>query len=169
MSRRLRLVPIGMMLALVAGCGDSSPEVAQAEPSLAPPVAVAAAPVAPQPQPLPQPVVNAPPKAGPIVTVRAQPAPYFPLDLPPSDVAATAAPFPREVTQFMVARDGCDHFRGEAPYDAERRAYIAENVAELCHGSDATLAMLRRRYASNPSVTAALHSYEDRIEGREEE
>lgn len=165
MSRRLRLVPIGMMLALVAGCGDSSPEVAQADPSpAAQPVAVAPAPSPVAPQPLPQPVVSPPPKAGPIVTVRAQPAPYFPLDLPPSDVAATAAPFPREVTQFMVARDGCDHFRGEEPYDAERRAYIAENVAELCHGSDATLAMLRRRYASDPSVTAALHSYEDRIE-----
>lgn len=165
MSRRLRLVPIGMMLALVAGCGDSSPEVAQADPSpAAQPVAIAPAPAPVAPQPLPQPVVSPPPKAGPIVTVRAQPAPYFPLDLPPSDVAATAAPFPREVTQFMVARDGCDHFRGEEPYDAERRAYIAENVAELCHGSDATLAMLRRRYASDPSVTAALHSYEDRIE-----
>jgi hypothetical protein len=129
-----------MMLALVAGCGDSSPDVAQADPSPAPPAAMVA-----------------------------QPAPWHSLDLPPSDVAASAAPFPREVTQFMVARDSCDHFRGEEPYDAERRAYIEENVAELCHGSDATLAMLRRRYATDPSVTAALHSYEDRIEGREEE
>ncbi len=105
----------------------------------------------------------------PVVTVRAQPAPYFPLDLPPSDVAASAEPFPREVTAFMVARDGCDHFRGEEPYDAERRAYIDENVAELCHGTDATLAMLRRRYASDTSVTAALKGYDARIEGQEAE
>lgn len=136
MSRRLRLVPIGMTLALVAGCGDSSPQVAQADPSPSPPVV---------------------------------PAPWHSLDLPPSDVAASAAPFPREVTQFMVERDSCDHFRGEEAYDAERRAYIEENVAELCHGSDATLATLRRRYAADPSVTAALHGYEDRIEGRDEE
>jgi hypothetical protein len=166
-SRRLRLVPTGMMLALVAGCGDSSPP-AQTEASPAAPVAMVAAP-APVAPPLPEPVVSPPPKASPLVTVRAQPAPWHSLDLPPSDVAASAAPFPREVTQFMVDRDSCDHFRGEEPYDAERRAYIEENVAELCHGSDATLAMLRRRYATDPSVTAALHSYEDRIEGREEE
>ena len=96
--------------------------------------------------------------------MRAQPAPYFPLDLPPSDVAASAAPFPREVTEFMVARDGCDHFRSEEPYDAERRAFIQENIVELCHGTDARLAMLRRRYADDPSVMAALKSYDDRIE-----
>ena len=166
MSRRLRLVPIGMTLALVAGCGDSSPQVAQADPSPSPPVVPA--PAAPPP---PKAVVSPPPrpKAGPVVTVRAQPAPWHSLDLPPSDVAASAAPFPREVTQFMVERDSCDHFRGEEAYDAERRAYIEENVAELCHGSDATLATLRRRYAADPSVTAALHGYEDRIEGRGEE
>lgn len=167
MSRRLRLVPIGMMLALVAGCGDSSPQVAQADASPAKPAAMVATPAPVEPQP--EPVVSPTPKAGPVVTVRAQPAPWHSLDLPPSDVAASADPFPREVTQFMVARDSCDHFRGEEPYDAERRAYIEENVAELCHGSDATLAMLRRRYATDPAVTAALHGYEDRIEGREEE
>ena len=102
--------------------------------------------------------------ANPVVTVRAQPAPYFPLDLPPSDVAANIAPFPREVTEFMVTRDGCDHFRGEEPYDAERRAYIEENIVELCQGTDARLAMLRRRYAGDPSVIAALKGYDSRIE-----
>ena len=102
--------------------------------------------------------------ASPVVTVRTQPAPYFPLDLPPSDVAASAAPFPREVTEFMVSRDGCDHFRGEDPYDAERRAFIQENIDELCRGTDARLAMLRRRYAGDPSVIAALKGYDDRIE-----
>ncbi|RJG56754.1 hypothetical protein D0Z70_05300 [Sphingobium terrigena] len=157
-----------MMLALVAGCGDSSPQVTQADPSPAKPAAMVATPAPVEPQPAPV-VSPPPPKAGPVVTVRAQPAPWNSLDLPPSDVAASADPFPREVTQFMVARDSCDHFRGEEPYDAERRAYIEENVAELCHGSDATLAMLRRRYATDPAVTAALHSYEDRIEGRAEE
>ena len=64
----------------------------------------------------------------------------------------------------MVARDGCDHFRSEEPYDAERRAFIQENIVELCHGTDARLAMLRRRYADDPSVMAALKSYDDRIE-----
>ena len=170
MSERLVLVPIVMMLALVAGC-RASDEGAQADNGVAPRIATVTpeAPPAPVTPPQPEAVPSPPPKAMPVVTVRAQPAPYFPLDLPPSDVAASAEPFPREVTAFMVARDGCDHFRGEEPYDAERRAYIDENVAELCHGTDATLAMLRRRYASDTAVTAALKGYDARIEGQEAE
>ena len=170
MSRRLKLVPMVMMLALVAGC-RASDEGAQADNAVAPqPVAVAAeTPPAAPPPPVAVAVATPPAKPAPTVTVRAHPAPEFPLDLPPSDVAASAAPFPREVTQFMVSRDGCDHFRGEEAYDAERRAYIEESVAELCQGSDATLAMLRHRYSGDPSVIAALHGYEDRIEGHEDE
>ncbi|PHP16666.1 hypothetical protein CG471_26810, partial [Sphingobium sp. IP1] len=77
------------------------------------------------------------------------------------------APFPREVTAFMVDRDSCDHFRGEEPYDAERRAYIEESVAELCSGTDAKLALLRKRYEKMPDVISALSSYDARIEGEE--
>lgn len=185
MSGRVKLVPVVMVLALVAGCRASSDEGAQGDNTTAPdPPAVVMAPEeasspvpavkAPPPPPPSEPATVAPlsQEAEPLkqlpvptVTVRAQPAPYFPLDLPPSDVSASDAPFPREVTEFMVTRDGCDHFRGEEAYDAERRAYIAENIAELCHGSDATLAQLRRRYANNPAVTDALRGYADRIEG----
>ena len=172
MSRRVVLVPMVMMLALVAGCraSDDSAQAdnaapAAAQPSVAQPAAAAAMRQPPAPFPSPPPAEPGATLPGsPVVTVRAQPAPYFPLDLPPSDVAASAAPFPREVTEFMVARDGCDHFRSEEPYDAERRAFIEENIVELCHGTDARLAMLRRRYADDPSVMAALKSYDDRIE-----
>lgn len=156
-----------MMAALLAGC-RASDESVQADNGMMPPQSAMMTPptATPPPAPVAAPVAT-PAAPSPIVTVRAQPAPEFPLDLPPSDAAASVEPFPREVTQFMVSRDSCDHFRGEEPYDAERRAYIADNVAILCHGSDATLAMLRRRYVANPSVTAALNGYEDRIEGRE--
>ena len=64
----------------------------------------------------------------------------------------------------MVERDSCDHFRGEEPYDGERRVFLAESVARLCTGTDARLATLRRRYADDPSVVSALRAYEDRIE-----
>ncbi|MEC3910533.1 hypothetical protein U5A82_08560 [Sphingobium sp. CR2-8] len=164
MSGRFGLVPMLLTLTLLVGCRGASADSAQTDNGAAPPVDVAAT-VEPQPAPLPLENTVAPVKASPVVTVRAQPAPLHALDLPPSDDDMSALPFPQEVTSFMVDRDGCDHFRGEQPYDAERRAYIAENIAELCQGTDARLAMLRRRYAGDRSVTAALKGYEAHIEG----
>lgn len=169
MSGRFVLVPGLLMLAL-AGCGDSSDDsaqtqapapapapVAQPEQPAPPPVEVADA----APAPKPDPVVATP---TPQVTVRARPARYMPMDLPASDGSGSAEAFPAEVTAFMVDRDGCDHFRGEDPYDADRRAFIAENIAELCTGTDARLSMLRRRYAGDAEVIAALKSYDARSE-----
>lgn len=86
-------------------------------------------------------------------------------DLPPGAGAVDPRPFPDEVTRYMVDRDSCDHFRGEDAYDADRRAYLEESVAELCTGTDARLAMLRQRYAQDRAVIAALGGYEDEIEG----
>lgn len=162
MSGRFGLVAVGLMLVLVAGCRDSSADSAQADNGAAPPPVVATV-LPEQPAPVDHAVV--PVKASAVVTVRAQPAPRNVMDLPPSDDDMSALPFPQEVTTFMVDRDGCDHFRGEEAYDAERRAYIVENIAELCRGTDARLAMLRRRYAGDASVTAALRGYDAHIEG----
>ncbi len=89
----------------------------------------------------------------------------MPEDLPPGDGASDPTPFPSTVTAFMIDRDGCDHFRGEEAYDADRAAFLQENLRQLCTGTDARLAALRGRYASNPDVVAALAHYEDRIEG----
>lgn len=90
------------------------------------------------------------------------------LDLPASNAATDAPAFPAEVTTFMVDRDGCDHFRGEEAYDAERAAYLEQSIRDLCTGSDAKLANLRRRYGEDSDVIAALGNYEDRIEPPEE-
>ena len=85
-------------------------------------------------------------------------------DLPASNDTGSVKPFPREVTEFMVRRDGCDHFRGEDAYDGDRAAYIASNIRALCSGTDRKLAELRTKYARNADVTAALSGYESRIE-----
>ncbi|KKW92884.1 MULTISPECIES: hypothetical protein [Sphingobium] len=114
-----------------------------------PPVAMADQPLV---LPIKPSVVNIPPPA------------YVP-DLPPSVGAADPRPFPDEVTRYMVDRDSCDHFRGEEAYDMERRAFLQENIAELCTGTDARLARLRERYAQDPAVMTALSGYENQIEG----
>lgn len=89
-------------------------------------------------------------------------------DLPPSaDDDAPVEIFPAEVTAFMVDRDRCDHFRGEEAYDAERRAFLDASIGQLCVGTDTRLAALRARHATEPTVIAALESYDDRIEEAE--
>ena len=160
MSMRGGLFAILMLATVNAGCRDSSEDSPSAG-NEAPPAPSAAR----REEPLPPPIeVIATPRRTAEVTVRAQPAPLSSLDLPPSPDAAQSTAFPDEVTSFMVDRDSCDHFRGEEPYDRERRAYLAESIAEFCTGSDARLSLLRRRYAENPSVMAALRGYEDQIE-----
>ena len=71
---------------------------------------------------------------------------------------------PSEVAQFVQKRDECDHFRGEEPYDAERRAFIEQKMLELCAGSDRRLVELRKKYSNDRAVREKLDSYEDRIE-----
>ncbi|MDI1295285.1 MAG: hypothetical protein PSY12_05285 [bacterium] len=161
MRERTKLFPM-LLLTLVVGCGPSSEDPAQTTRAVAAPVADL--PAANAVAPTPVAAIAPPVRPAPRVTVRAQPAPLHPLDLPPSADAPQPDPFPQEVTSFMVDRDGCDHFRGEEPYDAERRAYLEESIAELCTGTDAKLATLRRRYDSEPEVIAALSGYESRIE-----
>jgi hypothetical protein len=166
MTQRLRWMGPMLLAALVGGCGPSSGDSAaaanvqqgeneavaapsaEADNGVAPidNVALPAAAVDPE-----QPAMNAE-------------APPPSLDLPASNAADEPVAFPAEVTAFMVDRDGCDHFRGEEPYDAERAAYLDQSIRELCTGSDARLARLRRRYAENAEVIAALDKYEERIE-----
>lgn len=161
MGARAGLFPMMLILALAAGCRDSSSENVPADNSVTPAPVAAIAENVVEAAPL---KVAAPVRPSPKVTVKAHPAPLGSLDLPPSPDAAQLTAFPDEVTSFMVVRDSCDHFRGEEPYDGERRVFLTESVARLCTGTDARLATLRRRYADDPSVVSALRGYEDRIE-----
>jgi cytochrome c556 len=71
---------------------------------------------------------------------------------------------PADVRAFVAKRDTCDHFRGEEPYDAARRAEIAKALATNCKGTDAQLAHLRKKYRGQRAATKALAGYEARIE-----
>ncbi|MFC7409209.1 hypothetical protein [Hydrogenophaga atypica] len=73
-------------------------------------------------------------------------------------------PLPADVLAFIKQSDMCDHFRGEEPYDEERRMFLEQNMTELCTGSDRRLAELKAKYLGNDSVQAALAGYEVDIE-----
>lgn len=77
----------------------------------------------------------------------------------------TASALPADVAAFKAKRDQCDHFRGEDPGEDEARAaQLKRKVDQTCKGTDARLKALRRQYAGNPKVTAALTQYEDDVE-----
>lgn len=79
-------------------------------------------------------------------------------------IDAVAGNLPVDVTEFKARRDACDHFRGEEPYDEERRLFLEKQMTELCTGSDEQLRKLKQRYRDDPAVQAALAGYEPRIE-----
>jgi hypothetical protein len=72
--------------------------------------------------------------------------------------------FPDDVTRFIERRDACDHFRGEAPYDAARRKFLEEQALRFCPGTDAQLAELKKKYRSDKAITTKLDEYEPDIE-----
>ena len=72
---------------------------------------------------------------------------------------------PPDVVNFMERRDLCDHFRGEDPYNEERRKFLEENLKKYCTGTDKELASLKAKHNNNEAVLKALANYEERIEG----
>lgn len=76
-----------------------------------------------------------------------------------------AAPgLPADVAAFKERRDLCDHFRGEDPYDDERRRFLAERLEKYCPGTDRELAALKAKYRDRDAVQKALAEYEESIE-----
>lgn len=78
--------------------------------------------------------------------------------------ASAQTSLPADVARYLERRGSCDHWRGEDGYDAERQAYIKWATCQSCPGSDAGLATLKRKYAENPRVLAALAELEPMIE-----
>ncbi|MEH6757524.1 MAG: hypothetical protein V7676_08435 [Parasphingorhabdus sp.] len=65
---------------------------------------------------------------------------------------------------FIVERQGCDHFRGEPGYDEARRKFLTAQIKKLCSGTDKQLEKLRLQFADSPETVKALAEFEDCIE-----
>lgn len=78
--------------------------------------------------------------------------------------ALAQTPWPDDVVRFVERRETCDHFRGEEPYDAARREFLAQQTQKFCVGTDRQLADLKKKYRGNTSVTTKLEQYEAEIE-----
>ena len=82
-----------------------------------------------------------------------------------ASAAIGQARLPEDVARFIERRDECDHFRGEAAYDAKRREFLEQQTRELCVGTDKQLADLKKKYGGNKAVMTKLDDYEAQIEG----
>lgn len=71
---------------------------------------------------------------------------------------------PEDVAEFKKRRDLCDHFRGEEPYDEERRRFLTDQSKKYCTGTDAELRRLKAKYKTSVDVSRALEAYEDNVE-----
>ncbi|WP_294292843.1 hypothetical protein [uncultured Sphingomonas sp.] len=79
-------------------------------------------------------------------------------------IAVAPETLPADVVTFKARRDECDHFRGEDADDEARAAQLEQELNRTCKGTDSALAGLRRRYAANAAVIAALANYESDVE-----
>ena len=81
-------------------------------------------------------------------------------------VACAAQPAAPDLATFLERRATCDHFRGEIPDppDAQRMREVERQIAASCTGSDAQLALLKKRYRDDPAVMKQLDEFEPRIE-----
>src|SRR4051812_46073690 len=67
---------------------------------------------------------------------------------------------PRSIQHFIERKLDCDHWMGEYPYDAERRAEIDRMVKTLrCDALSRDKTALERRYRSQPSALKHLDEW----------
>jgi hypothetical protein len=81
-------------------------------------------------------------------------------------VACAAEPATPDLATFLERRATCDHFRGEIPDppDAQRMREVEQQIDAFCTGSDAQLALLKKRYRDDPAVSKQLAAFEPQIE-----
>lgn len=71
--------------------------------------------------------------------------------------AAPKADLPKEVSEHLKRRAGCNHWAGEDPYDPARGREIAAAVRNLhCDRLDESESRLRQRYRMVPAIRKAL-------------
>jgi hypothetical protein len=67
-----------------------------------------------------------------------------------------SAAIPADVRTFVIDAQGCGHFSGEEPYDAERAAFLKKNIDEMCTGLEQKHKKLAAKYAANPETVALI-------------
>ncbi len=67
-----------------------------------------------------------------------------------------SASIPADVRSFVIDAQGCNHFAGEEPYDAERAAFLTKNIDQMCTGIKERHQKLAAKYAKNTEATVLI-------------
>ena len=80
--------------------------------------------------------------------------------------ACATTPATPDLAVFLERRAVCDHFRGEIPDPPaeERMREVLQKQGEYCTGTDAQLALLKKRWHDDPAVMKQLDELEPQIE-----
>ena len=72
-----------------------------------------------------------------------------------------AAALPPAVSAYAERRDACEHWRGEEPYDAARRAQILQGERRACAGLEEERRRLRLRHRGDVRALRTLRTRSD--------
>lgn len=74
-----------------------------------------------------------------------------------AQIERAIAAAPRPVRAFIERRQGCNHWAGEEPYDADRRREIEAAIRGLrCTAIEADARAIRRRYSGQSDILRLL-------------
>lgn len=85
--------------------------------------------------------------------------PYLLLALTLPVAAGSPEPLPEDLAAFIQDYESCAHFSGEEPYDAERRAFLNEQIEQSCTNLEAQRSALSQRYAGQAVLLQHLHAH----------
>ncbi|HVV82754.1 MAG TPA: hypothetical protein VHE35_06720 [Kofleriaceae bacterium] len=77
------------------------------------------------------------------------------------DAGGAPGAVPAEVQALLDRWELCEHWAGEEPYDAARKAEIEKGEAQSCPGNEDTRTQLETKYADRPDVLAKLRALDD--------
>jgi hypothetical protein len=67
-----------------------------------------------------------------------------------------ASAYPQDVQRHADRSEACQHFSGEEPYDAERRAFLLRRIQQTCTGLEAQRKQLQRKYRGRKAILEKL-------------
>ena len=82
--------------------------------------------------------------------------------------ACAVPPATPDLATFLDRRAACDHWRGEVPDppDPQRMREVEQQTGQWCKGTDAQLALLKKRYRDDPVVSNQLAAFEPQVEAK---